>query len=93
MTDMAGQQTYRRDRLRDAAAAVLYRMADRVGAPDRTSHLSRCPDCGIGPDLGEDVECSVCRDAGETRKVQEAVYAAGYEDARSERHELDGEGR
>jgi hypothetical protein len=39
----------------------------------------RCPDCQIGPDLGPDEECPVCREQWELQRNYEDAAHAGYE--------------
>ena len=41
----------------DRCGLALLRLAERLSIQDGP----RCPDCGIGPDMGSGEECEVCR--------------------------------
>lgn len=40
-----------------------------------------CPDCKLGPDRGVDGHCFWCHESYEAQKRDEALYAAGWDDA------------
>lgn len=61
----------------DRCAVALLSAANRLRPVD---DRPRCPDCQIGPDLGPDVECPVCRERWEQQNYESAIYDAGRQD-------------
>lgn len=61
----------------DRLAVLLWQVAHRLRPVDNGP---RCPDCQIGPDVGDN--CPVCEERAETQRIyndiDRAAYAEGY---------------
>lgn len=61
----------------DWLAVRLFDAAHRLRPIDMRP---RCPDCRLGPDLGPEQECPVCREHGEQQQRDQEIYGSGYSD-------------
>lgn len=81
---LAPPQDWDDERIRQETAQHYAVPLDQVGPvlefEDPDPDAPRCPDCQIGPDLGEDADCPICRDRGEQQRRDTELYGAGYMD-------------
>lgn len=62
----------------DRVATALWSAAHRLRPVTPAGPL--CPDCQVGPELPDGVECPICRESYERQRMFSEAYEQGRED-------------